>query len=261
VEDQSARQATEKRHPRSGSKNFSQNRGSGGAPPEAPVVLVKWYDYAKWVLERVESFPKNQKYVLGQRLSHQVMEVLELLVEASYSREKRDLLATVNRKMEVVRWTVRMSKDRACSLPTATTTTPRTRTTTLGSALPGPRKKRRSTRSTRPDLRWVGHSSRSSAVSGTSPPSRADGSDPAGSNKPDTPAAASRTPKAVAGAISQNQTEFKRNKIKPNEPVDLIPVPSGLLAFRLWSRLGCQKQAGIGHWGRWALLFRVQLGL
>ena len=23
--------------------------------PEVPVVLVKWYDYAKWLLERVES--------------------------------------------------------------------------------------------------------------------------------------------------------------------------------------------------------------
>jgi len=80
--------------------------------PEAPVVLVKWYDYAKWVLERVESFPKNQKYVLGQRLSNQAMEVLELLVEAAYSREKLRLLAEVNRKMEVVRWTVRMCKDR-----------------------------------------------------------------------------------------------------------------------------------------------------
>jgi len=74
--------------------------------PEAPVVLVKWYDYAKWVLERVESFPKNQKYVLGQRLSNQAMEVLELLVEAAYSREKLRLLATANRKMEVVRWAV-----------------------------------------------------------------------------------------------------------------------------------------------------------
>lgn len=38
------------------------------------MVLVKWYDTAKWALERVESFPKNQKYVLGQRLSNQVME-------------------------------------------------------------------------------------------------------------------------------------------------------------------------------------------
>ncbi len=76
------------------------------------MVLVKWNDYAKWVLERVESFPKNQRFVLGRRLSNQVMEVLEGLVEASYSWEKHGLLAAANRKMEVVRWTVRMCKDR-----------------------------------------------------------------------------------------------------------------------------------------------------
>ena len=39
-----------------------------------------------------------------------------------------------------------------------------------------------------------------------------------------------------------------------NEPVDLIPVPSGLLAYLLLIPLRgqeeCQKQAGIGHWGR-----------
>ena len=51
--------------------------------PEAPVVLVKWYDYAKWLLERVENFPKSQRFVLGQRLAGQAMDVLDLLVEAS----------------------------------------------------------------------------------------------------------------------------------------------------------------------------------
>jgi len=35
-----------------------------------------------------------------------------------------------------------------------------------------------------------------------------------------------------------------------NEPMELIPVPSALLARRLRSRLGCQKQAGIAHRGR-----------
>lgn len=80
--------------------------------PELPVVLVKWYDYAKWVLERVEGFPKSQRFVLGQRLSNQVMDVLEILVEAAYSRDKHGLLASANRQMEVVRWTVRMCKDR-----------------------------------------------------------------------------------------------------------------------------------------------------
>ena len=80
--------------------------------PEAPVVLVKWYDYAKWLLERVENFPKSQRFVLGQRLAEQAMDVLDLLVEASYARDKSEILATANRKMEVLRWTVRMAKDR-----------------------------------------------------------------------------------------------------------------------------------------------------
>ena len=35
---------------------------------ESPVVLVKWYDLVKWFLERVDSFPKNQRFVLGQRM-------------------------------------------------------------------------------------------------------------------------------------------------------------------------------------------------
>jgi len=87
-------------------------RPSKSQSPELPVVLVKWFDYAKWILERTESFPKSQRFVLGQRLSNQVMEVLELLVEAGYSREKKSVLAQANRKMEVVRWTIRMCKDR-----------------------------------------------------------------------------------------------------------------------------------------------------
>jgi hypothetical protein len=47
--------------------------------PETPIVLVKWYDYAKWLLERVENFPKSQRFVLGQRLANQAMEVMDLL--------------------------------------------------------------------------------------------------------------------------------------------------------------------------------------
>jgi len=42
--------------------------------------------------------------------------------------------------------------------------------------------------------------------------------------------------------------------MKANEPVDLIPVPSGLSEWFLLIPLRGQepfrKQAGIGHWGR-----------
>jgi hypothetical protein len=37
--------------------------------PEQPVLLVKWYDHTKWLLERVEQFPKNHWFVLGTRLA------------------------------------------------------------------------------------------------------------------------------------------------------------------------------------------------
>jgi len=36
----------------------------------------------------------------------------------------------------------------------------------------------------------------------------------------------------------------------PNEPMDLTPMPSALLARRLRSSLWCQKQVGAGHRGR-----------
>ena len=58
-----------------------------------PVVLIKWYDVVKWLLERVDSFPKNQRFVFGQRLADRAIDVLELLVEAAYSPRKADLLS------------------------------------------------------------------------------------------------------------------------------------------------------------------------
>jgi len=79
---------------------------------DAPVVLVKWYDWTKWTLERVDSFPKNQRFIFGQRLADRSIRVLELLVDASYRSEKADLLAEANRVIEVLRWLIRLAKDR-----------------------------------------------------------------------------------------------------------------------------------------------------
>ena len=76
------------------------------------MVLVKWYDFTKWLLERVDSFPKNQRFIFGTRLADHALEVMELLTEAAYSSRKADLLAQANRRIEVLRWLVRLAKDR-----------------------------------------------------------------------------------------------------------------------------------------------------
>jgi hypothetical protein len=84
---------------------------------DAPLVLVKWYAYAKWILERVESFPKSQRFILGQRLSNHVMDVLETLVKASYAKDKTALLNQANEGIEMTRWVVRMASDRKLLAP------------------------------------------------------------------------------------------------------------------------------------------------
>ena len=56
--------------------------------PDMPIALAKWYDYVKWVLDRVDGFPKNQRFVLGTRLADAVLEVMEVLAEATYARGK-----------------------------------------------------------------------------------------------------------------------------------------------------------------------------
>jgi hypothetical protein len=62
---------------------------------DPPVVLVKWYDFTKWVLGHVDNFPKNQRFVFGQRLADGVLAILELIVDATYSDKKSKILLEV----------------------------------------------------------------------------------------------------------------------------------------------------------------------
>ncbi len=75
-------------------------------------MLVKWYDWTRWMLERVDSFPKNQRFIFGQRLADRSIRVLEILVDASYRSQKAELLEEANRQIEVLRWLIRLAKDR-----------------------------------------------------------------------------------------------------------------------------------------------------
>jgi len=82
---------------------------------DPPILLVRWYDLSKWLLERVESFPKSQRFVFGQRLADRSLAILETLVDAAWSPpgpRKAGLLARANRELEVLRWLLRMAEAR-----------------------------------------------------------------------------------------------------------------------------------------------------
>ncbi len=58
---------------------------------EPPVLLVRWYEVVKWLLERVQSFPKNQRFIFGQRVADAALDIMDLLVDAAYRKEKREV--------------------------------------------------------------------------------------------------------------------------------------------------------------------------
>ena len=64
---------------------------------DPPVVLIKWYDFTQWLLTRIDQFPKNQRFIFGQRLADHALDVMELLVEAAYRSRKAELLSAANR--------------------------------------------------------------------------------------------------------------------------------------------------------------------
>lgn len=69
------------------------------------------YDLLLYLLPQVSRFPRSQRYSLGERLENLGFEVLELLIDAYYSRDKTTLLHQINIKLDKARYYVRLCKD------------------------------------------------------------------------------------------------------------------------------------------------------
>ncbi|MBI2876701.1 MAG: diversity-generating retroelement protein Avd [Candidatus Tectomicrobia bacterium] len=82
-------------------------------------VVTQTYDLVMWLLPQVSKFPRDYRFVLGDRIINGALDILELLVEASYERDKRELpgsspgqaLRRANLRLERLRYLVRVSKD------------------------------------------------------------------------------------------------------------------------------------------------------
>ncbi len=82
-------------------------------------VIVKTYDFTLWLLPHLTKFSRDHRFTLGNRLEEDALEVLELLVEASYASEKRPLLQRANTRLNRIRYLVRLTKNlRQISLKT-----------------------------------------------------------------------------------------------------------------------------------------------
>ncbi len=74
-------------------------------------VVEKHYKLILWMLPKIANFPKDQRFLLADRIEKLLLDILELLIEAVYSKEKKAILAKVNLKLDCLRFMMRITKD------------------------------------------------------------------------------------------------------------------------------------------------------
>ena len=74
-------------------------------------VVEKHYKLILWMLPKMANFPKDQRFLLADRIEKILLDVLEMLIEAVYSKHKREILIKINLKLDVLRFMMRVAKD------------------------------------------------------------------------------------------------------------------------------------------------------
>ncbi len=74
-------------------------------------ALEAMYQFTLWLVPTVEKFPRGQKFLLGDRIQATALDVIEHLVEATYTRARARLLREANLGIEKLRFMFRLAKD------------------------------------------------------------------------------------------------------------------------------------------------------
>jgi hypothetical protein len=82
---------------------MADNAKKTGAAVEAHFQLLMW------LIPTVEKFPRSQKFLLGDRIQAAALDVLESLIEATYTRDRKGHLARANLGIEKLRFFFRLA--------------------------------------------------------------------------------------------------------------------------------------------------------
>jgi hypothetical protein len=80
---------------------------------ELPVI-VKTYDLILWSCQHTSRFPRNHRFVLGERIERRLYELLETLIQARYTKNRQSLLQQANLSLEVLRFQIRLAQNLQC---------------------------------------------------------------------------------------------------------------------------------------------------
>ena len=82
-----------------------------GTSTEPAIVVQKAYDWALWIVPKVEKFPKSYRFSIGQSLVTASIELLMNLVDATYQARNAGSLGAAAREVNRIRYLMRLAKD------------------------------------------------------------------------------------------------------------------------------------------------------
>ncbi len=68
-----------------------------------PLAVQRCHELIVWLIPLLDQFPRNRRFTLGGRLETGLLDILQLLTEAAYSKQKWALLKQANMKLAVLR--------------------------------------------------------------------------------------------------------------------------------------------------------------
>jgi hypothetical protein len=72
-------------------------------------ALEAMYQFLLWLVPAIDKFPRNQKFVLGDRIETAALDVLDALISATYTRARDGRLSDANLGLERLRFFMRLS--------------------------------------------------------------------------------------------------------------------------------------------------------
>src|SRR5436305_3489900 len=78
------------------------------------IVVTKTYDLILWSCNHTSRFPRNHRFVLGERIERNLYNLLETLIRAKYTKQRQRLLEDANLTLEILRFQMRLAKDLQC---------------------------------------------------------------------------------------------------------------------------------------------------
>ena len=76
----------------------------------APSAVQDCHQLLAWIIPQLDKMPRLRRYTLGERLETMLLQVLENLIEASYSKSKTNLLKRANLRLDTARLLWRLAR-------------------------------------------------------------------------------------------------------------------------------------------------------